>query len=274
MKLTHIYNKVALFAVAALSFTACNDVDEEDRFIYVEPKPISKNILIEDFTGQYCKNCPTATEAIEKLQETYGAEHIIAVGIHSGPQGRGTSLYTDVGQHYFETCKFPIIGQPAGVIDRREKVEGGVYSSWLTPVAEALRLSSPLEMAATTSYDETTRTVSINVNAKGVLDVVGKLQLWLVEDNVVDYQIMPDNSFNINYVHNHVFRTAVNGQDGEDFTLAWDESKTVTNTYTLDAGWKAEDMSVVAFVYNDSGVQQVIKVPVIPSDDAETPVEE
>ena len=128
-------------------------------------------------------------------------------------------------------------------------------------------------MSAVTSYDEATRTVTVDVTTSGVLDVTGKLQLWLVEDNVVNIQAT-NSGVDRRYVHNHVFRTAVNGQDGEDITIAWDESKTVTNTYTLDEDWKAEDMSVVAFVYNDSGVQQVIKVPVIPSDDAETPVEE
>lgn len=126
-----------------------------------------------------------------------------------------------------------------------------------------MQSSAPLELDATTSYNEGTRTVTINVNAKGVLDVTGKLQIWLTEDNIVDMQIMPNGSVNNDYVHNHVFRTAVNGQDGEDFSIAWDEEKTVTSSCVLNESWKAENMYVVAFVYNNSGVQQVIKVPVI-----------
>ena len=53
---------------------------------------------------------------------------------------------------------------------------------------------------------------------KGVLDVTGKLQLWLTEDNITNIQYMPDGSVKYsNMCIINVFRTAVNGQDGEDF---------------------------------------------------------
>ena len=264
MKISYIYNKVALFALAALAFTACNDIDEDDRYIYVEPPQTDKVVLIEDFTGQMCSNCPVATGYIEQMQEDYGADRIIAVGVHSGQLAKGMPLYTETGQHYFD--QWGIIGQPAGVIDRRTKVEGvNSITPWNTAVNNALSENAPLRLSAATAYDAATRTVSINVTAEGVLDVSGYLQLWLVEDNVVAMQMLPDRTVNPQYNHMHVFRTAVNGEDGEAFTLAWDETKTVSHTYTLDAKWKEADMSVVAFVYNDEGVQQAVKVPVIPA---------
>lgn len=269
----NIYNKFAICA-AALSLMACSNIDEDDRFIEVEPVEVAKRVLIEDFTGQRCVNCPNASEMIESLQEQYGAENVIAVGIHSGPfsktaSGRPLSLWTETGDYYFNSWN--IDAQPTGVIDR--KTVSSTYRSWGTIVRDALQASAPLTLGATTSYDEATRTVTINVNAKGVLDVTGKLQLWLIEDNITDMQAMPDGSINNNYVHNHVFRTAVNGQDGEDFSIAWDEEKTVTSTYVLNENWKAENMSVVAFVYNNSGVQQVVKVPVISTEDDAQPNE-
>lgn len=274
MKLkNNIYNKFAICA-AALSLMACSNIDEDDRFIEVEPVEVAKRVLIEDFTGQRCVNCPNASEMIESLQEQYGAENVIAVGIHSGPfsktvTGATFPLWTETGDYYFNS--WGIDAQPTGVIDR--KTVSSTYQSWGTIVRDALQASAPLTLDATTSYDEATRTVTINVNAKGVLDVTGKLQLWLTEDNITNIQYMPDGSVNTKYVHNHVFRTAVNGQDGEDFSIAWDEEKTVTSTYVLDEDWKAENMSVVAFVYNNSGVQQVVKVPVISTEDDAQPNE-
>lgn len=268
MKITYIYNKVALAALATLAFTACNDIDENDRYIYVEPPQTDKVVLIEDFTGQRCLNCPTATEYFEQMQEDYGADRIIVVGIHSGSQALNTPLYTQTGQHYFD--QWNIVGQPAGVIDRRTKIEGvGSITPWNTAVSNALALSAPLRLSAATSYDAATRTVSIDVTAEGVLDVEGMLQLWLIEDNIIGMQRMPDASTLFDYVHNHVFRAAVNGDDGEAFSVAWGETKTVSHTYTLDAAWKEADMSVVAFVYNDEGVQQAVKVPVIPAESGE-----
>ena len=65
----------------------CSDLDEQDRFVYIKPADAARKVLIEDFTGQKCVNCPKATDEIHVLQETYGEDNIIAVGIHSGPLG-------------------------------------------------------------------------------------------------------------------------------------------------------------------------------------------
>lgn len=267
MKLNNkIYGKLAICA-AALSFTACSNIAEDDRLIYVEPVEVSKRVLIEDFTGQRCINCPNATSAIEEMQEQYGADNIIAVGIHSGPFSKTVTnqpfpLWTETGDYYYDSWN--IESQPTGVIDR--KTMSSTYQSWGAIVRAELQESAPIELDATTEYDAATRTVTINVNSKGVLDVTGKLQVWLTEDNITNIQYMPDGKVNTEYVHNHVFRTAVNGRDGEDFSIKWNEEKTATCTAVLDDGWKAENMSVVAFVYNGDGVQQVVKVPVIPAD--------
>lgn len=272
MKLNNkIYGKLAICA-AALSFTACSNIAEDDRLIYVEPVEVSKRVLIEDFTGQGCVNCPNATLVIEEMQKQYGADNVIAVGIHSGPyaktmSGQNYPLWTETGDYYYDS--WDIEAQPTGVIDR--KFVSSTYQSWGAIVRSELQESAPIELDATTEYDAATRTVTVNVNAKGILDVTGKLQVWLTEDNITNIQYMPDGSINTQYVHNHVFRTAVNGRDGEDFSVKWNEEKTATCTAVLDEGWKAENMSVVAFVYNVSGVQQVVKVPVIPAkDEAQT----
>ena len=263
MKLkNNIYNKFAICA-AALSLMACSNIDEDDRLIEVEPVQVARRVLIEDFTGQRCVNCPEGAAKIEDMMREYGADNIIAVGIHGGP------LWTETGEYYYQ--KNNIEASPTALFDRKAKSSD--VDKWMGLVYDAIKVAAPLELDATTSYDEATRTVTINVNAKGVLDVTGKLQLWLTEDNITNIQYMENDIINPSYVHNHVFRTAVNGQDGEDFSIAWDEEKTVTNTYVLDEDWKAENMSVVAFVYNNSGVQQVVKVPVISTEDDAQPNE-
>jgi len=43
-----------------------------------------RNVLIEDFTGHRCKNCPKASKAIEALVDAYGSR-IIGLAIHAGP---------------------------------------------------------------------------------------------------------------------------------------------------------------------------------------------
>lgn len=269
MKLQNNIYKTFAICAATLSLASCSDIAEDDRLIYVEPIQVSKHVLIEDFTGQGCVHCPDATVAIEALQEQYGADNVIAVSIHSGPfsktvSGQHYPLWTETGDYYYDSWN--IESQPTGVIDRQ--TVSSTPQSWGAIVRDALQGTAPIKLDATTSYDEATRTATINVQAKGVeQDITGKLQVWLTEDSIINIQTMGDGHINPNYVHNHVFRTAVNGRDGEDISIHWDEEKTVTYSAVLDEAWKAENMSVVAFVYNNNGVQQVIKVPVIPTGD-------
>ena len=90
-----------------LSFTAVSHIDEADRLIYVKPAPAARCVLLEDFTGQRCLNCPTATNIVAQLQEAYGDSVFIAVAIHGGPLGfkgndKLVGLATDVGDEYFK----------------------------------------------------------------------------------------------------------------------------------------------------------------------------
>ena len=83
---------ILLLSLLPLLFS-CDYIDENERFIVVDShfeqpdtESVVKNVLLEDFTGQRCVNCPRGSEVIEQLQEAY-PERLIAVGIHGGPLG-------------------------------------------------------------------------------------------------------------------------------------------------------------------------------------------
>ena len=71
---------------------------------------------------------------------------------------------------------------------------------------------------------------------------------------------MPDGTTNKTYVHHHVLRNAVNGTWGDDCSVAQGQLWERDYTYTLNDAWKPENISIVAFVYNDAGVVQATKV--------------
>ena len=52
--------------------TACSQIDEGERLIYVEPTEAQRVVLVEDFTGQKCVNCPNATNVLHEILEAYG----------------------------------------------------------------------------------------------------------------------------------------------------------------------------------------------------------
>ena len=269
MKLKGILNILSSFAMASLVF-ACSNVDEDNRFIEIEdpitPQDstsiiVTKNVLIEDFTGQMCQNCPLAGDVIKELHETYDST-LIPVAIYSGkpgmciPVGKKGSLTTNEGQEYFET--WGLSDQPIGLVNRK----GGPLdkSKWAAKVFEYSKEQAPLAMNVKSVLSEDGKTINVHVVVDPIKSVSGKLQLWILEDNIIGTQKMPDGKPIHDYQHNHVFRASVNGTWGED--MQFTEKNTFEKDYVVNIqnDWKGENIHIVAFVYNDAeGVLQVVR---------------
>ena len=260
-----IFNILTIFAIAL--FSACDTIDEDDRFIGPVEFTPKKNVLIEDFTGQRCLNCPTASEAVKSLQDLYGKEHVIAVAIHGGsmsmPSSNGVGLATETGEEYNKY--WGIDSWPKGLVDRNAaNPAGGAtnYTSWAAQVIQRLVEEPKVEIAvsnATYNADSLQLNITVDLATKEKLN--GNVQVWLTESNIVGYQVMPDGTHNMAYTHNHVFRAAVNGEWGEPVTLGKNEETSVNYTVDLSGEkWVPENLSVVAFVYNEKeGVLQVVE---------------
>ena len=254
--------KIGLFIAlaASLLLTACDNIDKADRLIYEKPNAVMRAVLLEDFTGQRCVNCPLGTEIIEQLVEEYG-DAVVAVGIHGGPLGfsgnaTNVGLATETGNEYYNHWNLEY--QPVGLVNRHSPVN---YPEWAAEVNKELTKPATLDLHATADIDN--NSIHIAVTTFGTDGTTtGKIQVWVLEDGITALQLMPDGSSNKEYVHNHVFRQAVNGIWGDDFTISEGESKKLYFTQSLDAVWNADHLSIVAFIYNADGVQQVVKTKV------------
>lgn len=264
MKIKNIFLGVATAAMA-MAAASCSNIDEGDRLIYVKPAEVGRAILIEDFTGQRCINCPTGTEIINGIVDTYGEDNVIAVGIHSGPLGfagnsKTVGLMTDTGNEYYTRWdKENKMGQPWVIFNRKTSPDSH-YNNWAAMVSTIISEKANLSVKIANAYDAATRTLTTTVGADGVNGTVnGKLQVWIVEDGVKALQMMPDGKSNKEYIHNHVFRAAVNGTWGEDVTVKEGETTTKQYQYVLPEAWNADNIAVIAFVYNGGGVENVAK---------------
>lgn len=254
--------KTILFMLLALTVLACSHVEDSEQLIYVKPEPAKRVVLLEDFTGQRCVNCPKGTEVIEQLQQTYGDSVFIAVGIHGGPLGfSGNESYvglaTDIGNEYYNHWHLEY--QPVGLINRHGAVN---YTDWAKIVKEELSKAAPLRMKMLAKLDAGQIKVELEIFGTEGL-VTGKLQVWVLEDQITAMQLMPDGAANPNYVHHHVLRAVVNGLWGEDFSINEGEKITQVMSKDVEEGWNSRNLTVVAFVYNEQGVQQAVKAKVI-----------
>ena len=139
------------------------------------------------------------------------------------------------------------------------------YTTWGAQVYELIQQTAPVSIHLAANVDAETRRLVVDAEMMAVDGTVtGKLQLWLIEDGIVSAQLMPDGSSNRDYVHNHVFRTSINGTWGEDISIPEGESITRQSAITINDGYVLDNLSVVAFVYNNAGVLQAAIVPLTP----------
>ena len=236
-----------------------------------------RNVLIEDFTGHRCKNCPKASKAIEALVDAYGSR-IIGLAIHAGP-GNFTNTNTDYPadfttpegkaiQNFFGTNFLPV-----GMVNRENWTASGnghwsPYTNWPTLSSEAI--DSTLRIALEASAIVVNDTV-LEVSTEGFPQTPLLHDLSIVvlikESNIVSPQLMPDDTRDSDYVHMNVLRDYVTDTWGASFgtspMVPGDElSKSFIGSW--DTSWIKANAAAVVYVYNPTNyrILQVIEVPV------------
>lgn len=281
----HIFYTFLTSAVLAFSFASCDEIAEDDRYIEMPPITAERAILLEDFTGQRCLNCPDAHEVIEQLEEQYGRDKVIAVSIHCGEFGVSTSftnfatgavgLMTAEGNAILDS--YGISQFPMGVIDFGTPEN---YSLWPTSVRNALQKPTDVDLEISAKYvpDKTNPddngylgNIQIEANILSGQPHDANIQFWITEDNITAFQ-RGDNKDIPDYVHNNVFRAQVfSGLRGEAINLVpyteMELTSSIPARWTDKERWEIKNLSVVAFVSDKSGMLQVARTKVISSDE-------
>lgn len=257
---------IKLLALAALltGFAACDNVDEGERYIETPKATSTRTVLIEDFTGQFCLNCPDAHETMNSLIAQYG-EQVVAVSIHAGndynalDESYGGLRNTD-GAAYGEKWKIQEMGFPQGIINRHTAPIAP--DKWAKAVSKELETDASAEITVNAKLNGSK--IDITTNIKPLDNIEGKLQLWIIENGIIALQQKKD-GLDKEYVHNHVFRGAVNSLWGEDISLKLDSPVTKEHSMAVKTGvWNTANLEVVAFVYNDKdGVIQAAQCRVV-----------
>ena len=236
---------IIIAALTGLFLFGCDIIGEADREIELDEIIAKKNVLLVDFTDQRCLNCPTATAEIVRMKENYG-EALIVVGMHSYSQP--LPLVTADGNTY--NSHFKIDGHPTGVIDGLHKA---AYSQWGGIIFPLFDIEAPVEIDLSCTFNDESKELNITtkISNNEIRDISNsKIQLWIIENNIKGMQLLEDGSTDANYIHNHVFRAAINGTWGENISFGDEKEVTFNNSYTLKTAWKPEDISIVGFVYD------------------------
>ena len=278
MKKINILIGIFVFSIIGFSFTSCDKIEEDNYLTKVEsgtpddPEPITsrvQKILIEDFTGHLCPNCPNAAIAAHSIMEKN--KNVFLIGIHnsgnfSKPMGDYYTLNfeTTEGEELRSTYKPQ--DYPSGMINRKES-PSSQYETWESSVNDVVNNTPLVYMTlANSTYDTTTNKVSAKVTVnyhQGYVDDLN-LVLAITEDGITGYQTMPNNSHNPDYVHNHVLRQMPSGVWGAPFfaeDINEGDSYAERKEFTLRDGLVWENCHLIAYlIKNNTDKREIVQV--------------
>ncbi|MEY2828858.1 MAG: hypothetical protein RIQ33_716 [Bacteroidota bacterium] len=290
---------VLVLCVAAFGFNACTEIGppidltpetppvvgaKKSGLIsdttYTEttiPAADVKHILMEEFSGQKCTNCPSGKYAIKQIMAA-NLGKISSVTLHTNvfaplsdpiaPVDFRTSFATEISNNYGNG-----IGIPCAMVNRvlfsgQTARAMTTPSTWAGFVTSELSKTSYVNIKLNSIWDETIMQDSVSVelhfaNAAPVNDSIN-LTVMLIEDKIE----APQDSSGIeveHYEHENILRTMLTNSSGVQIKGA----KTAGNvkryefrTDVIDAKkWNINNLKLVAFVNKqNAGNYEVIQV--------------
>lgn len=224
-----------------------------------------KTVLLHDYTGVRCVNCPAASELAHELQASYG-ERLVVLSVHAGflaqPVGDFPDFTTEEGTEWYNNNS----SNPLGSVNRAKLLPGYTLqsSAWTDAVAAAFEETQIMELRVENSFDEATRQLKTTVDICQLEDYFENLSVTvcLMEDGIIGKQVAPGGVVD-DYVHRHVFRTTLNGAYGDDLDFG-DGYGLYTNTFklVLPEEYNADNCYIVAYVYSDTDDMKILQTAI------------
>ncbi|MCF8230101.1 MAG: Omp28 family outer membrane lipoprotein [Bacteroidales bacterium] len=259
-------------------FTACDKLDSpylvEQGHDIPDPEEVVRKVLLEEFTGHKCPNCPKGSKIAHDLKAIHG-EQLVVLTIHAGwyaqtePGMYSEDFRTTAGTAIYEDFEQP--PTPQGLVNRAQYAGKTVLSinQWEPALLEQLEMEPEASITINVDYNSTNREVSVNSETIFLNDVTGEFSvcMFITEDSIVSPQVNNDPDLGPSpdwedYVHEHVLRKAITGAWGENINPGEDiipeepyESK---GSVVLDEDWRENHCNIVAFVYRND-TKQVIQ---------------
>lgn len=228
-----------------------------------------KNVLVEEYTGVRCVQCPGGAAIIKALKQQYG-KRLVPVAIHAGdfapPWPESNYVFISNENNAFMGFVGAPLFYPAASIDRFlfDGQNGLIQGSgdWAGSIALRLEEELKVEITISNTYDSGTNTadVSVSLNALNSLDYDDLiLNVLLVENDITDVQDT-ENGKDLEYVHEHVLRGFFTPTTG-DAVAALPIGSTLTKDYTLvlEDDMNPDHCEVIAFLSRSGAEKEVFQ---------------
>lgn len=224
-KIDHPYEEVATAEVDSVLYPGGDWQDYLDNYYptFAENPNTSVNVLIEDYTGHTCPNCPKAATEAHSIYEN-NPNRVFIASIHVDPGAylgyqesypEHPKWYTDFtnpdGIEYGKEFEdgFNFNGNPSGTVNRKT-VGGDMFDNWGTWQSRTDDILSSNNLKADIqsvfNYFESTGGGFLHAEfEKKTTDPIEmNAVVYVIQDSLVAWQTMPDNSDNEFYVHRDI----------------------------------------------------------------------
>lgn len=201
---------------------------------YVVTTPTNKNVLLEEFTGNYCTYCPNGHRIANELAAKYPGR-VFPINIHAGSFASTSypNMTTTQGNEY--NNNFGVTSYPTGILNRMGQIS---YTQWEAKVDEMMKENAIVNIAGDYTINAATRTVQITVEmyyTGNSSQSTNYLTVYMLQDDIVGYQagsnLNPTQIVDGQYNHTHVFRSAITSTWG-DAVSPTTAGSLITKTYT------------------------------------------
>jgi hypothetical protein len=221
-------------------------------------------VLLEDYTGIRCINCPTETKRAEDLV-TYYIDRVILMGVHATELADTLAgspykpyLKTPEGNEWASYYKVDYV--PLGLVNRAKYNSKYALAPGVWSAAIDAQLAKPVVavVKATASCNSATKQIqaSVRVTFKKMISGSANVNLYITEDSIKGVQANNNSAVGPvptidPYYYNGVFRASMNGVNGEQLTSSVEVGKTYTYTssYTVNStSWNLRKLFLIVTV--------------------------
>jgi hypothetical protein len=190
-------------------------------------KAFVRKVLVEDYTGHRCVNCPPAAVTLENIRAVYPTQ-VVGIAVHANfwaepspcnpPPG---GLPSDAFYHYLGCpaaenyfTSFGFASNPNGMVNRIPVGGSPVISNgtWKSVVDTIVTKPPVADINIFTNYNNSTNKLCVSCKTTFLNAMQGtfNLSILFVEDSIFDWQAFAG-SDSSNYLFRYVVRDDING---------------------------------------------------------------
>lgn len=245
----------------------------------------NRNVLIEDYTGHHCPNCPDAAEVAANI-EAANSERVFVASIHTGPGGDG--FFQDISLdcsdpendycYDFRTTEsnlygvefgtgFGFLGNPSGNINR---ITFGTdmfsnHATWTANTATTLTDNDlKVNLQAESNYYAASNGVYLHVQSEFLEDLTGDYSIvtYVIQNQIIEDQ--DSSGIHVHHYHHHnVFIGCIDGEAWGHSIGGTDPVSGTTNqtdySYVIPTGIAPSDIHFLTYIY-DTDTYEILQV--------------